>query len=621
MSRPPFRPSSPVTMTSDKQTTNGPVAKPFTPSLSAAFNRSTKSPLTPKLANPGGYRTSRRLTPSEHPASTSKPDSESVYLSANVTPRSGTRTSRRDGPTSTPNTPSTGHYSPSYISTSGSTVGKRTDRSPVRTGGKPEPPRTTRAKTLTTEPQRSRPSSVCGAPSNTPRFFHASDARSNPDVDNRPKAVAKPSHPTFVYANGEQEGPSEELNTAPVYKRRSTGITRSVVGSKPPSASPRLASPRLNASSPRLSDGVGSQAGSQVGSQLSPQPGPQFGSQAGARFDFAPQIVSHMPSPPMSHFSPKPTTPAPRHMKSSSVDSGHGATSPREPLRPSPIIISPSDIKIDASAVASEPIPGLRPRVFSHGSAASVETHDSSLQSPAKSESGQAKDDVAISARTERKILDLEISNSSLLAINRTLEREMRKQNAELRRYRRLSRAGRLSVAPSSRSVSGASLGIMAEADESDEHEHSSVHSPEELSELSDEDSVMDEGVLSPDSLAEHDARHRAQDEKKFFIDLAKHQELLADSQKMNQSLKRCLGWTEELIKEAKKALEYSVHVNDIQLGGRVLAPEEIADLRESGRGLLRASDSQDLSYLPELPDSEPDSEADEAMEAATETA
>ncbi|KJK67414.1 hypothetical protein P875_00117090 [Aspergillus parasiticus SU-1] len=505
-------------MASDKQTTNGPVAKPFVPSLSAAFNRSTKSPLTPKLANPGGYRTARRLTPSEHPASTSKPDSESVYLSANVTPRSGTRTSRRDGPISTPNTPSNGHYSPSYISASGSTVGKRTDRSPVRTGGKPDPPRTTRAKTLTAEPQRSRPNSVCGAPSNSPRFFHASDARSNPDVDSRPKPAAKPSHPTFVYANGEQEGPSEELNTAPV------------------------------------------------------------------------------------------------------VDSGHGATSPREPLRPSPIIISPSDIKIDASAVASEPLPGLRPRIFSNGSAASVETHDSSLQSPAKSESGQAKDDVAISARTERKILDLEISNSSLLAINRTLEREMRKQNAELRRYRRLSRAGRLSVAPSSRSVSGASLGIMAEADESDEHEHSSVQSPEELSELSDEDSVMDEGVLSPDSLAEHDARHRAQDEKKFFIDLAKHQELLGDSQKMNQSLKRCLGWTEELIKEAKKALEYSVHVNDIQLGGRVLAPEEIADLRESGRGLLRASDPQDLSYLPELPDSEPDSEADEATEATTET-
>ncbi|KAE8387022.1 hypothetical protein BDV23DRAFT_161966 [Aspergillus alliaceus] len=612
MSRPPFHPS---TMTSDKQTANGPVAKPFTPSLSAAFNRSAKSPLTPKLANPGGYRTPKRFTPSEHPASNSKPDTEPVYLSANITPRSGSRTSRRDGPTSTPNTPLNGHYSPSYISAGGSTVGKRTDRSPVRAGGKFEPPRTTRAKTLTTEPSRSRPSSVCGTPSSSPMFFHAADARSNPDVDNRPKPAGKPSHTTFVYANGKEEDPpAEEHNTATVYKRRSIGLSRSVVGSKPPSASPRLASPRLNASSPRLSDGVGSQlgsqVGSQVGSQIGSQAGPQFGSQASSRFEFSPQIVSHMPSPPMSNFSPRPAPSAPRHTKSSSVDSGHGTTSPREPLRPSPIIISPSDTSIDASALSSAPIPGLRPRVFSNGSAASIETQDSALQSPAKSESGYARDDAAVNARTERKILDLEISNSSLLAINRTLEREMRKQNAELRRYRRLSRAGRLSMAPSSRSVSAASLSIMAEMDESDEHAHS-VQSPDELSELSDEDSVMDEGVLSPDSLAEHDARHRAQDEKKFFIDLAKHQDLLADSQKMNQSLKRCLGWTEELIKEAKKALEYSVHVNDIQLGGRVLAPEECSDLGESARGLLRMSDPNDLSYLPELPDSEPDSESD----------
>jgi len=39
-------------------------------------------------------------------------------------------------------------------------------------------------------------------------------------------------------------------------------------------------------------------------------------------------------------------------------------------------------------------------------------------------------------------VLDLEISNSSLLAINRSLEKEIRKQKAELRRFRRMSRAG-----------------------------------------------------------------------------------------------------------------------------------------------------------------------------------
>ncbi|KAE8151476.1 hypothetical protein BDV25DRAFT_152573 [Aspergillus avenaceus] len=585
MSRSPFRPSN-ATMSSDKQS-NGYVAKPFTPALSATFNRSSKSPLTPKLANPGGYRTPKRLAPSE-PPSAAKQDAD--YLNANVTPRSGSRLSRRET-SSTPNTPSTGYYSPSFVQVGGpgSAVG-RTDRSPVRTGAKLEPLRPNRAKTLT-ESQRSRPNSVCGAQSNSPRFFHASDARSTPE-DNRPKSTPRPSPATFVYANGDQEGRPEDSTTV---KRRSAGLARSVVSSKPPSASPRLASARLPAASPRLSDGVSSQSGSQMGSQV----GVQFGAQANPQFDFKPEIRSHTPSPPVSHVPARGPT-GPRHMKASSFDSGHGATSPREPLRPSPIIISPSDSSIDASAIASEPLPGLRPRVFSNGSAASVDTYDST-QSPAKSEVGQAKDDPAASARTERKILDLEISNSSLLAINRTLEREMRKQNAELRRYRRLSRAGRLSMAPSSRSVSGTSVSIMGELEE--HSEHSSIKSPEELSELSDDDSVMDEGVLSPDTLAEHDERHRARDEKKFFIDLAQHQELLADSQKMNQSLKRCLGWTEELIKEGKKALEYCVHVNDIQLGGRVLAPEELEN-----------------RTLPKLPDSDTNSLSDSDTDTDSET-
>jgi hypothetical protein len=204
--------------------------------------------------------------------------------------------------------------------------------------------------------------------------------------------------------------------------------------------------------------------------------------------------------------------------------------------------------------------------------------------SPGKSEVGEG----ALNARTERKILDLEISNSSLLAINRTLEREMRNQKAELRRFRRLSRSGRLSMAPSARSFSGTALSTTSEME--GVSELSSIRSHDDMSDFSDEDSVADEGVLSPDSLAEHDAKHRAHDEKRFMVDLARHQELLVDSQKLNQSLKRCLGWTEELIKEGQKALEYSVHVQDIELGGRVLAPEELGEIGESGRALLSPS-------------------------------
>lgn len=171
----------------------------------------------------------------------------------------------------------------------------------------------------------------------------------------------------------------------------------------------------------------------------------------------------------------------------------------------------------------------------------------------------------------------------------------MRKHTAELRRYRRLSRSGRLSMAPSTRSFSGAALSTTSEMEEEDS-EISFAHSQDEVSDLSDEDSVPDEGVLSPDSLAEHDAKHRAHDEKKFMLDLARHQELLIDSQKLNQSIKRCLGWTEELIKEGRKALEYNVRVQDVELGGRVLSPEELGDVGESGRGLL--SPSADCSTI-----------------------
>lgn len=136
-------------------------------------------------------------------------------------------------------------------------------------------------------------------------------------------------------------------------------------------------------------------------------------------------------------------------------------------------------------------------------------------------------------------------------------------------------------MAPSSRSISG-TLSVNTEMEDGIS-ELSSIRSD---GSDSDEES-MDEGVLSPGSLAEHDSRHQARDEKRFYADLARHQSLLVGSQKMDQSLRRCLGWTEELITEGRKALEYMVHVSDIELGGRVLSPDELDDVGESARGLL----------------------------------
>ncbi|KAL4974110.1 hypothetical protein BDW66DRAFT_140634 [Aspergillus desertorum] len=552
-------------MTYDKQH-NGHIAKPFTPTLSAAFSRANnKSPLTPKLANPLAVRTPKRVAPSDHPATTpARQGPEPSYLNANITPRSGSRNSRRDGNILSPG--STPLHSPqSFVQpppANGNPRVYRTERSPVRMGGSSELPRSGRAKTLTVDLNTaSRPHST-ELSAASPMFFHASDARSvssSSDADARSRVSGKvPSPATFVYANGQEENqpPTEESS-----RRRSSGLSRPAVVARP-TASPRLMSPQLNASSPRFSDSISSLGAPHL--------------------DDSPEIRSSVHSPPLSTVRPVPII---SHTKSSSLDTARGPPIREtfgDVLRPSPVVVPSSDPQVEESN-PSEPVVTLRPRIFSNGSTNSVDSHNDGLQSPVKSEHGVSSGPV-LSARVERKILDLEISNSSLLAINRTLEREMRKQNAELRRFRRLSRSGRLSVAQS-RSVSG-TLSIPSEIDEGGS-ELSSSQSQDDLSELSDGGSMLDGSELGPESLADDDPKPRNKEEKQFLIDLAKHQELLADSQKMNQSLKRCLGWTEELIKEARKALEYNVHVNDIQLGGRVLSPDELNEDGEAGRGLL----------------------------------
>jgi hypothetical protein len=243
------------------------------------------------------------------------------------------------------------------------------------------------------------------------------------------------------------------------------------------------------------------------------------------------------------------------------------------------------------------------------------EDTNSGLRSPIKTgKTLEELNELAANARRERKVLDLEITNSSLEAINRTLEREMRKQTAELRRYRRLSRSGRLSIntAASTRSstdtleIGDGEVGTML-SDMSEEEDEEQ----EEESEFS-EDEYSDETSLSPSAMAESDARHRKRDEKRLQLDLSKHQQLLIDSQKMNQSLKRCLGWTEVLINEGKKALEYHVKVSDVELGGRVLALDEIEErqreeenegMSEIGAQMLREARERQAAVKKQIDD------------------
>ena len=139
-----------------------------------------------------------------------------------------------------------------------------------------------------------------------------------------------------------------------------------------------------------------------------------------------------------------------------------------------------------------------------------------------------------------------------------------------------MSRAGRFSVESTSTFADRLSTGGGSEFDNLSDmsEEHDFEDEPQYSSESS-----FDEGAMSPAVLAEKDESHRLGDEKRMQLDLSKHQELLIDSQKMNQSLKRCLDWTEELIKDGQKALAYKVQASDVKLGGRVLSTEEDLDM------------------------------------------
>ena len=211
------------------------------------------------------------------------------------------------------------------------------------------------------------------------------------------------------------------------------------------------------------------------------------------------------------------------------------------------------------------------------------ESMASGLTSPKSTSGNDPLNELVANARRERKVQDLQITNASLEAINRTLERQLRKQTNELRRYKRMSRAARLSSANTtacSRIPSGSAtsetpegpLNDLALSDLSEGPEADPEDGDLDESELSESDSTGSARTGSGTAMS--DARHRKRDEKRLQVDLSKHQQLLVDSQKMNQSLKRCLGWTEELIREGKRALEYQVKISEADIGGRV-APEE----------------------------------------------
>ncbi|KFY14689.1 hypothetical protein V491_05949 [Pseudogymnoascus sp. VKM F-3775] len=582
----------------------------MSPMGAAGMKSMNTTPLTPKIAGaipanvvtPLLRRATRQDTTPSGPQRDERTTPVSSFLSDNITPRSGSRKSRLDSanptPTGTPTAPKPTEptlASGGNLVYSGGLGLSQLDDLPTKPTVSFSPTISDIGGVQDRSQHQSQQSQQAG------KFFYASDAKSNNSQPPRQRPGA-PKQNSFLYANGNAiPSPTTQPGTSPtlpasedkgrarfVHANGTPDTTRppahsfsragSTVSTTPFSGQPRLAfqgrpSGSSRPSSPTKPADNGNTYVTRRISTVSPPSIP-------VPYTSPPLIQSPYTSPPLyqntaptsgeegptpNSFRPRSKSPSVSHVDESrlGVESGE----PRNVSLP---------VAIDRTSLSST-------EEGSESALADDSSSVSGLRSPVKAGATlEQLNGLAANARRERKVLDLEITNSSLAAINRTLEREMRKQSAELRRYRRLSRSGRLSIATAtSRSSLGSHLslgGIMEDplADMSGEE-----YDDEDDDDVSELDSA-DDGTLSPTALAESDARHRKRDEQRLQLDLEKHQQLLIDSQKMNQSIKRCLGWTEELILEGNKALAYKVHVSDVELGGRVLIADDHDDDTET---------------------------------------
>ncbi|KAH8698098.1 hypothetical protein GQ44DRAFT_718438 [Phaeosphaeriaceae sp. PMI808] len=586
-----------------------------------ASNRTAKTPLTPRLAVTSStaaangsqlgrnVRTSTATTPRVNIAAQSDVTPVKAFLNNNVTPRSSSRKSRvgvestsstpGGTPTSTPTSSrpaSTIDFAPRELVLGNKGV-QGGVQSRLQATPAPRLPLSNIYNPVSSDAVTAKPTS--------PLFFHASDVRPHEPAPTQKKA------PVFFYANGKQDHiprkngvPSPPLSA--MGKPQQTSKFFHADSISEPKTQPPMIIPSPLSTSPEPQN-LNTVQGSSFREPSPTKEWAHLSYRKGASQVMRPSIVSRNSA--LSILSGPNTPDIPdRSSRRSSVASyamrgGHGKSAsmssidsvadlkqalPNEPTAPSPSplntrtrVVSTGSLADSIASVPSPPTPTL--------SGLPPSTPTSPIGPGGGKSALETMNELAANARRERKVLDLEISNSSLLAINRSLEKEVRKQKAELRRFRRMTRAGRFSMDAAGPTPDIAANVTSHIVDLSDMSEGEEVEElPEE--DLESSDSSIDEGQMSPTAQQEWDEAHRLKDEKRLQLDLTKHRDLLLDSQKMNQSLKRCMNWTEQLIKDGQKALKYQVHVSDVRLGGRVLvAEDDDADLiqAEESRGLL----------------------------------
>ncbi|KIW98816.1 uncharacterized protein Z519_00479 [Cladophialophora bantiana CBS 173.52] len=618
-------------MPTDKQTRPN-TSKPLTPALSANF-RTAKSPLTPRLVGSASSspNLSSRRDPFVRSKSPPKPDQTTTPLNGNITPRSGARKSRvgTESPLPSVQPKGTNNGQRSRAS-SGNEASKPTGgamrglgitspRLAASTGALPKVNTSGSAPATTTNRRLSAAKSMVeGDKDISSKFFHADEVKpvvGSPEAEEGHRFPPKPGH-FFVGSPPlprESAGGKESLddkffraNDLPQHAPARRNVLPHISTEKLNNSTITTATHGFRNTPPQSPNKFHRGALTEPTSPRKLQPG-QASSPPGPRTN-----AERPKSSSGSIATPHPA--AKGHRKSISASSISSAA-PRKLSNPR--VQPPQPLDLHPASALSPRIQGsnllspetLSPRSISLASTNTVPTSvpsDTDFSEPTKAPSVsapgtdprgdqaaaifQSQLDEAANARRERKVLDLEISNSSLLAINKTLERELRKQTGELRRYRRLSRSGRLSLATTTRTASEQSnftLGTVTEFDGEDRQ--FSDDDDSDLDDLEDEDDSMlstESGSMLSPSIQ---SRQRARDEKRLMLDLSRHQQLLVDFQKLSQSIKRCLTCTEELIRDGNKALDYRVGIGDVKLGGRVLNDDELDE-----RGLANGVEEQE---------------------------
>ena len=419
-----------------------------------------------------------------------------------------------------------------------------------------------------------------------PKFFHADDAPpskrhkvTSPELPVRPNSTShttsKPSQlktspvpgedkSKFFYAN---EIP--EVKSGPSYSTLINGLhkkpTSPVIQSVPHPYTPQPARPSSPLKEEILMD-------SPESVHSSPFESPEHMGESGTNSRRS--SLSHNRSKVTGSSSiSSPTERKSTHGRKSSLNANRGHRS------------SLSNVQNDKDGLRSPPAPRLG-RLFESDHGPAKERPMSPPQSPVKGQSQlDHLNELAAKARRERKVLDLEISNSSLLAINQTLEREMRKMTRELRHFRRLSRPGR---AFSSQIPRKSADGVKPEIVDDDFSEASDSEDEDEDEDVVDHRRIDTSVPIDPEKAPSDNAR-KFKDRVVQPLDLGKQQKWLEESQNLNEIIRRCLGVSENLLKGGKEALESIADTTESEpLGPRVLSLDEIThEVGERRQGLL----------------------------------